>query len=147
MYKKIIILILFIPLFLTSNAQKALTFKHYDKEIVFDESYLDQSFASFFANNKVLSKENQLTNAEYANFKTKIIEGRWYGRYLQVDNLRRFYLNPFGDDYYYQLKTDQYKLKLQIAKKENRKDVFIKSMKIRNEILSWIVDLIIANSK
>ncbi|GGC63211.1 hypothetical protein GCM10011387_16030 [Pedobacter quisquiliarum] len=122
------------------KAQEALKFKLYDKEITFDESYLDKRFAPHVNNNKVLSKYGETSYKEYTFFKNQIKKGNAAGQYLVVDNLRRFHLYPFENNYYFTLKSDTYKLYIKWV---DDKPDFKRKMEIRNELLGWIIDIIL----
>jgi hypothetical protein len=142
MLKRITLLTAFILIFSCklSKAQEGLKFKLYDKEVTFDESYLDRRFAPHLNANKVLSKNGELSYKEYAYFKSRIKQGNVSGQYLIVDNLRRFYLNPFENGYYLTLKSDAYKEQLRL---EDDKQEYKRKMEIRNALLGWIIDLIL----
>ena len=146
-YRTIFCAIILLALFtIDTRAQSALRLKLYDKEVVFDEGYLDQSFASLMNTSKVLSKNRDIAYTEYYNFKAKVIQGNKSGQYIVVDNLRRFTF-PFESNYYAQEGTDRYDTLLKEAKKTGASNEFKKTNKLRNDILGWIVDLTIVNGR
>ncbi|CAM4397964.1 hypothetical protein SAMN06265348_116102 [Pedobacter westerhofensis] len=130
-----------------TRAQSALRFKLYEKEVVFDEGYLDQSFASLMNTKRALIKNRDQAYAEYYNFKATVIRGNKSGQYIVVDNLHRFSLYPFESNYYAQEGTDRYESLLNEAKKAGTSGQFKKINKLRNDILGWIIDLTIVNGR
>ena len=122
-----------------------LSFKHYDSLISFYESDLDKWYSVYSGENKILIKESDLAYKEYTFFKSRIAEGNKRQKYFWVDNLRYFrQTDLFDNDYYFKEGSDNYKLMLSTVKD---KSAFKKLNKIREIILSGIVDLVIANGK
>ncbi|RZK22011.1 MAG: hypothetical protein EOO43_10160, partial [Flavobacterium sp.] len=130
------------------KAQTVLTFKHYNSSVSFYERDLDTWFNNLVGNNNILSKNRALAFNEYSDFKVNILKAMKDKVYFEVDNLRYFKQpHTFTNDYYLKKDTEEYKKMLKFAKNVGKKDSFLNSMKVREELLKHLVDLIIENGK